>query len=116
MRGLHGGPRVIRKLSVAVLAFSLAAAAYGQAPAKRNSTASAAKAPQPAQQRSSMVARVGNTGFVQLRAPSFKSLTPKEQQLAYWLVQASIAIDPIIYDQLSAYGIRQKRMLEEIVS
>lgn len=64
----------------------------------------------------SMVRRVGNTGFVRLRAPSFKSLTPKEQQLAYWLVQASIAIDPIIYDQLSAYGVRQKRMLEEIIS
>ena len=36
--------------------------------------------------------------------------------MAYWLTQASIAIDPIIYDQLSAYGLRQKRMLEEIMA
>ena len=31
-------------------------------------------------------------------------------------MQASIAIDPIVYDQLSAYGIREKRLLEEIAS
>ena len=60
--------------------------------------------------------RVGNTGFVQLHAESFKALDPKQQALAYWLTQASIAIDPIIYDQLSPYGLRQKRLLEEIVA
>src|SRR5438105_3126135 len=88
------------------------------APKKTSSSASNGKtSQQPAERRrSTMVARVGNTGFVQLRAPSFKSLTAKQQQLAYWLVQASIAIDPIIYDQLSGFGIRQKRLLEEIVS
>jgi hypothetical protein len=32
------------------------------------------------------------------------------------LQQASIAFDPIIYDQLSTYGLRQKRLLEEIVA
>lgn len=63
-----------------------------------------------------LVDRVGSTGFIQLRAGSFNSLEPKQKELAYWLTQASIAIDPIIYDQLSAYGIRQKRLLEEIVS
>ncbi|HWR16284.1 MAG TPA: hypothetical protein VN577_15755 [Terriglobales bacterium] len=63
-----------------------------------------------------LVERVGTTGFVQLHAESFRSLTPKQKELAYWLTQAAIAIDPIIYDQLSAYGIRQKRLLEEIVS
>jgi dipeptidyl-peptidase III len=63
-----------------------------------------------------LVDRVGNTGFVQLHAESFKALDPKQQALAYWLTQASIAIDPIIYDQLSAYGLRQKRLLEEIVA
>ena len=36
--------------------------------------------------------------------------------MAYWLTQASIAIDPIIYDQLSAYGLQQKRLLEEIMA
>jgi dipeptidyl-peptidase-3 len=77
--------------------------------------ASIAGAQQPATQ-SALVDRVGNTGFVQLRAESFKALDPKQQALAYWLTQASIAIDPIIYDQLSTYGLRQKRLLEEIVA
>jgi dipeptidyl-peptidase III len=60
--------------------------------------------------------RVGDTGFIQLQAESFKALDARQQQLAYWLTQASIAIDPIIYDQLSRYGLRQKRLLEEIVA
>ena len=62
-----------------------------------------------------LVDRVGSTGFVQLQAESFKQLTPKQQALVYWLTQASIAIDPIIYDQNSAFGLRQKRLLEEIM-
>ena len=62
------------------------------------------------------VERVGDTAFVQLRAPSFQALSPRQQALAYWLTQASIAIDPIIYDQLSAYGLQQKRLLEEIMA
>jgi dipeptidyl-peptidase III len=62
-----------------------------------------------------LVDRVGTTGFVQLEAASFSSLTPRQQALAYWLSQASIAIDPINYDQNSIYGLRQKRMLEELV-
>jgi len=67
-------------------------------------------------QTGALVDRVGNTGFLQLRAESFRSLTPSQKELAYWLVQASIAIDPVIYDQLSAFGIREKRLLEEIAS
>ncbi|MGD0791062.1 MAG: hypothetical protein ABR920_04760 [Terriglobales bacterium] len=63
-----------------------------------------------------LVERVGDTAFIQLRAPSFQALTPRQQALAYWLTQASIAIDPIIYDQLSAYGLRQKRVLEEVTA
>jgi dipeptidyl-peptidase-3 len=59
--------------------------------------------------------RVSTTGFIQLEASSFQSLTPKQQALAYWLSQASIAIDPINYDQNSLYGLRQKRLLEELV-
>ena len=46
----------------------------------------------------------------------FSGLSPRQQALAYWLTQASIAIDPIFYDQLSAYGLRQKRLLEEIMA
>ena len=63
-----------------------------------------------------LVERVGDTAFIQVRAPSFQTLSPRQQALAYWLTQASIAIDPIIYDQLSTYGLRQKRVLEEIMA
>jgi len=65
---------------------------------------------------SSVVERIGDTAFLRLPAPSFASLSPKQQALAYWLSQASIAIDPIIYDQFSGYGLRQKRVLEEIMA
>jgi len=62
-----------------------------------------------------LVDRVGSTGFIQLEAESFKELSPRQQALVYWLTQASIAIDPINYDQNSAFGLRQKRMLEELM-
>ena len=62
------------------------------------------------------VDRVGSTGFVQLEAESFRHLTPRQQALAYWLSQASIAINPIIYDQVSRFGLREKRVLELIVA
>lgn len=78
-----------------------------------------AQAPKPSAVQKSpgeLVDRVGATGFVQLHADSFRSLTPKQKELAYWLTQAAIAIDPIIYEQLSTYGVRQKRMIEEVVS
>jgi dipeptidyl-peptidase III len=68
------------------------------------------------QENTTLVDRVGTTGFLQLEAPSFPAQTPNEQALGYWLTQASIAIDPIIYDQLSAFGLRQKRLLEFIAS
>jgi dipeptidyl-peptidase-3 len=69
-----------------------------------------------AAQQSPLVEAVADTGFIQIQTPSFEQLTPKQKQLAYWLAQASIAIDPIIYDQLSKYGLREKRLLEGIVS
>ena len=65
---------------------------------------------------SPLVDRVGKTAFVQLEADSFNSLTPKQQALAWCLSQASIAIDPIIYDQESRFGLRQKRVLEAVVA
>src|ERR1700730_6347648 len=68
------------------------------------------------QPENSRVDRVGDTGFLQLEADSLKSLSPREQALCYWLSQASIAINPIIYDQLSRFGLRKKRMLEMIVA
>ena len=60
--------------------------------------------------------RVGDTGFLALQADSFPQLDAQQKALAYWLTQASIAIDPIIYDQLSRFGIREKRLLEEVVA
>src|ERR1700730_12351521 len=68
------------------------------------------------QPENSRVDRVGDTGFLQLEADSLKSLSPREQALCYWLSQASIAINPIIYDQLSRFGLREKRVLEMIVA
>lgn len=78
----------------------------------------AAAQPKPSSPKaqSALVDRVGNTGFIQVKAESFRSLDAKQQALAYWLSQAAIAIDPIIYDQLSAYAVREKRLLEEIVA
>src|SRR5215475_6241946 len=65
---------------------------------------------------SRIVERVGDTAFLELQSDSFKQLDPRHQQLAYWLTQASIAIDPIVYDQLSRFGLREKRLLEEVVA
>jgi dipeptidyl-peptidase-3 len=65
---------------------------------------------------SSLVARVGTTGFIRVDADSFKSLDARQQELAYWLSQASIAVDPIVYDQFSRFGLRQKRLLEELAA
>jgi dipeptidyl-peptidase-3 len=73
-------------------------------------------APALAADKDVLVERVGNTGFVQVDADSFNDLTPREKQLAYWLTRASIAIDPIVYDQLSRFGLQQKRILEMIVA
>jgi dipeptidyl-peptidase-3 len=65
---------------------------------------------------SPLVARVADTGFIRLQAPSFAQLDAKQKALAYWLTQASIAIDPIIYDQLSPYGVREKRLIEGVMA
>ncbi len=59
---------------------------------------------------------VDNTAFVQIGADGFVNLSPRQQALAYWLNQSSIAIDPIIYDQFSRFGLRQKRLLEVVMS
>ncbi len=67
------------------------------------------------QTENARVDRVGDTGFLQLEADSFRSLPPRDQALGYWLSQASVAINPIIYDQLSRFGLRQKSVLEMIV-
>src|SRR5690242_426409 len=43
-----------------------------------------------------LVENVAGTGFIQVESASFAQLTPKQKEVAYWLTQASIAIDPII--------------------
>jgi dipeptidyl-peptidase-3 len=65
---------------------------------------------------SPLITQVADTGFVRVEAHGFDALPQKQRLLAYWLTQASVAIDPIIYDQLSAYGLREKRLLEAIVA
>ncbi len=62
-----------------------------------------------------VVDRVGNTGFIQLSAPSFQDLTLRQQILAYWLSMAAIAVNPIDYDQNSVYGLREKHLLDELM-
>ena len=65
---------------------------------------------------SPLVDRVGQTGFLQLEAESFKDLTPQQKALAFWLSMAAIAVNPIVYDQNSAYGLELKHLLEQILT
>src|SRR5438874_4260266 len=79
-------------------------------------SAQRATAPKKAAAGSPLVERVGDVGFIQLQAPSFAQLDPTQKALAYWLTQTSIAIDPIIYDQLSRFGLREKRLIQGIMA
>jgi dipeptidyl-peptidase-3 len=63
-----------------------------------------------------VVDRADDTGFIRVDVKSFTSLDARQQQLAYWLTQAAIATDPIVYDQFSRFGLRQKRLLEGTVA
>lgn len=76
-----------------------------------------ARAQEPAKpEASSLVEQIGATGFIQLGAPSFDALPLKDKLDAYWLSMAAIAVNPIIYDQNSRYGWREKRLLEAILT
>ncbi len=75
-----------------------------------------AQATEPQSAQSSLVARVRDTGFIQLTADSFNSLTQEQKMDAYWLYRAAIAVDPIGYDQNSADGLREKHLLESILT
>ena len=66
--------------------------------------------------KSSLVERIGADGFIEVEAEGFRTLTPRQKELVWWLTQASIAIDPIIYDQLSRFGLREKYILDLIAS
>jgi dipeptidyl-peptidase-3 len=79
--------------------------------------ASAGAPPRPKDpQKEVLVERVADTGFLQLKAESFAGLDARQKELAYWLSEAAIAIDPIIYDQRSRFGLRQKRLLEALAA
>jgi len=65
---------------------------------------------------SPLVDRVGQTGFLQLEAESFKGLPPPQKALAFWLSMAAIAVNPIAYEQNSYYGLELKHLLEQIVT
>jgi dipeptidyl-peptidase III len=66
--------------------------------------------------QSSLAARVRDTGFIQLTSDSFAGLTSDEKMDAYWLYRAAVAVDPIAYDQNSADGLREKHLLEAILT
>src|SRR6266404_4445497 len=93
--------KVLRTVSEITAVLLIAIACFGQ---------------EATEQKKVLVDRVDTTAFIQVEANSFRSLSPKQQQLGYWLYEASIAIDPIFYDQLSHYGLRQKRVLEGIAA
>jgi len=65
---------------------------------------------------SPVVDRVGETGFVQLEAESFASLSAKDKVLAYWLSMAAVALHPVAFDQNSTYGLVEKHLLEQILT
>ena len=94
-----------------LLVFGIALAFSQWAPAQKKKPV-----PKPKAEKSSIVERIGSTGILQLEAESFKALSPRQKILSYYLSEASIAVDPIIYDQLSRFGLRQKRILEAVVS
>lgn len=64
----------------------------------------------------SLVARVGDTGFIQITAESFKDLSLDQKLDAYWLYMAAVAVNPIAYDQNSANGLREKYLLESVIT
>ena len=79
-------------------------------------TASGQDAPSPPPPASPLVDRAGDTGFIQLQTDSFKYLSRREKILAHWLSMAAIAINPVIYDQNSSYGLELKHLLEQILT
>jgi dipeptidyl-peptidase-3 len=113
--------KAIRRLVAAlVIAVILPTAAWAQKPSAKGGSSTPArsgtKSTAASTAKSSVVERIGDTAYVQVEADSFNSLTPRQKELVYWLGQASIAIDPIIYDQCSRFGLRQKYVLDLIAA
>src|SRR3954463_4869037 len=70
---------------------------------------------QSSQPPSPLAGRIGDRGFLQVEAPSFARL-PRQQKLLAWpLTRAAVQLDPVFYDQMSAYGLTAKRLLGALV-
>ena len=102
--------RVNRLVSIALLS------ALGLAARQASARAQSAPARSENKQQSPLVRMIRDTGFVQVQAPGFNALTPDEKLDAYWLSMAAIAVNPIAYDQNSVYGLREKSLLEAILT
>src|ERR1700676_526076 len=61
-----------------------------------------------------LIEQAGSFAVTQFYADGFDRLTPRERLLAYHLVEAGIAGDPIYYDQIAPYGLDLKLLLEGI--
>jgi dipeptidyl-peptidase-3 len=68
------------------------------------------------QSPAALVARVRDTGFLQVSADAFDELSQPQKMAAYWLSMAAIAVNPIAYDQNSTYGLPEKHLLEAILT
>jgi len=79
------------------------------------SVTSATPATPKAPVQSPQVDLVGKLSFVQVKTPSFDRLPLQQKVVAYHLTQAAIQLDPIFYDQMSAYGLAAKRLLGAMV-
>ncbi len=59
--------------------------------------------------------RIGDRAFIQIESRSFPQLSLKDKIVAFHLAQAAIQLDPIFYDQMSKYGLDEKRLLGAMV-
>jgi dipeptidyl-peptidase-3 len=64
---------------------------------------------------SPLIEQVGETGFYEIKSPSFAALTRDQRLVALSLYRAAVAIDPIIYDQLSSSGLQIKKLIGALV-
>jgi dipeptidyl-peptidase-3 len=65
--------------------------------------------------RSPLVERIGGRGYLQVQSPSYAKLPLSQKLVAYHLYRAAVQLDPIFYDQMSAYGLTAKRLLGALV-
>ncbi|MGD0965504.1 MAG: peptidase M49 [Candidatus Acidiferrales bacterium] len=101
----------MKLLKPAILSLALAALVQASMPCSSAAPAGDDPAAPP-----SLVARVRDTGFLQISADAFDGLSQAQKMDAYWLSMAAITINPIAYDQNSVYGLREKHLLEAILT